>query len=91
MKVEKILNVKGCAVREVMTPRERLIIARPDDDVEYVSNIFTDSHIRHLPIIDAQGKLAGMVSIGDVVKVMLSHKDHEIKYLKDYIESKYPV
>ncbi len=84
-------NVKGLAVRQVMTPKERLVVAGPGDDIDYVMNVITEKRIRHVPIVDAKGKLCGIVSVGDIIKALLTHKDHEIKYLKDYIESKYPV
>lgn len=49
----------------------------------------TENRIRHLPVID-RGKLAGLVSIGDVVKAKSTVKDVEIRHLMDYIEGKYP-
>jgi CBS domain-containing protein len=49
----------------------------------------TENRVRHIPIMD-QGKLLGIVSIGDVVKAQLKEMDVEIQYLKEYMEGKYP-
>ena len=48
--------------------------------------IMTDSKIRHIPIID-NGKLLGIVSIGDVVNRIIFNYQEETKYLKEYIGS----
>lgn len=53
------------AVGELMT--REVIIGMPQDDLISVANTMTEKRIRHLPIVD-QGKLVGIVSIGDVVK-----------------------
>jgi CBS domain-containing protein len=44
-----------------------LVLGTPQDDLMAVGNTMTDKRIRHLPII-AQGRLVGIVSIGDVMK-----------------------
>ena len=59
------------------------------EEVGRLMAIMTENRIRHIPIIDA-GKLAGIVSIGDVVKAQLTVHEVRINYLKDYIEGKYP-
>lgn len=74
-------------VSEVMS--ENLIVAGPDDDVDKLMAIMTENRVRHIPIIK-DGKMVGLVSIGDVVKAQLTVQDVEINYLKDYIEGKYP-
>jgi CBS domain-containing protein len=51
----------------------------------------TQNHIRHIPVVDDKDKVVGMVSIGDIIKAMLKDKDYQIRHLKDYIESKYPL
>ena len=52
-------------VKSVMT--RELIIALPYDTLDYLKSLITENRIRHLPVID-QGKLAGIVSIGDIVR-----------------------
>jgi len=44
----------------------------------------TDKHVRHLPVM-ADGKLAGMVSIGDLVKAIISEQQFVIAQLENYI------
>ncbi len=84
-------NVKGLAVKDVMTPRARLIVARSEDDVNDLMGVMTQNHIRHIPVVDEQDKVTGMISIGDIIKAMIKDKDFQIRHLKDYIESKYPL
>lgn len=84
-------NVKGLAVKDVMTPRARLIVARAEDDVNDLMAAMTQNHIRHIPVVDEHDRAAGMISIGDIIKALLKDKDYQIRHLKDYIESKYPL
>jgi CBS domain-containing protein len=52
--------------------------------VEECMNLMTAKHFRHLPVITGQD-VAGLISIGDVVKQILSEKEREIESLEDYI------
>ena len=80
-------EIKTLTVDRVMTTN--LIIGTEDDEIEYIQAVMTENRIRHIPIM--QGKtLKGLVSIGDVVKSLLTAKDVENRYLKDYIADKYP-
>src|SRR5262245_56271038 len=72
-------------VRDVMT--HELIIGVPDDDLDYTMGIMTNNRIRHLPIVDG-GRIAGLVSIGDVVKACLEETAYENRYLKEYITAR---
>jgi CBS domain-containing protein len=63
---------------------ERVIYVRPDQTIEECMALMTDKHIRHLPVLD-EDKLVGMVSIGDVVKVVISEKEFLIDQLTSYI------
>ena len=69
-------------VKDVMTAD--LIIGVPDDDLDYVMHVMTQERIRHLPIIDGD-ELAGLISIGDVVKAHIKEAETEIRYLHSYI------
>ncbi len=80
-------KLKAIPIREVMT--RDLIVGTPDDDVEYVEKIMTVNRIRHYPIFH-NGKLAGIISIGDVVKHKLTDLTVENRHLRNYIEGKYP-
>ena len=84
-------NVENVKLKEVMTESKDLIVATMDDSLEYVMNTMTDNRVRHIPVVDKNGKLKGIVSIGDIVKAQLSESNSEIKMLKDYIQGSYPV
>jgi CBS domain-containing protein len=72
-------------VRDVMTAN--LIVCVVDDDVDYAMAIVTRNRVRHLPVLDGD-RLAGLVSIGDLVKATLDETQHENRYLKDYIAAR---
>ncbi|MEO6571256.1 MAG: CBS domain-containing protein [Ilumatobacteraceae bacterium] len=55
------------------------------DGVEHLMSLMTERRIRHLPVVDDAGRLAGIVSIGDVVKARLTELEHENRALADYI------
>ncbi len=74
-------------VSSIMT--KELIVATEDDNIDYIQAIMTENRIRHIPVLDGR-ELKGLVSIGDVVKLLLKAKDVENRYLKDYIADKYP-
>jgi CBS domain-containing protein len=58
----------------------------PEDDVDKVMGLMTEKRIRHLPVLD-QGKLAGLVSLGDVVKAQHQRLTMENQQLINYIQS----
>ena len=74
-------------VKEVMT--SRVVCVGPDDTIEGCMAIMTEKRIRHLPVLE-DGRLAGLISIGDVVKQLSMDQRAEIRYLTDYITGKYP-
>ncbi len=80
-------NLREIKVSTIMT--KDLIVATLEDDIDYIQNIMTENRIRHVPILDGD-RMRGIVSIGDVVKAQMKEKDVENRYLKDYIEGKYP-
>jgi CBS domain-containing protein len=69
-------------VGDVMT--RRVITGTPNDDVLSVIHTMTERRFRHLPIVD-QGKLVGIVSIGDMVKAQLAEYRGEIETLETQI------
>jgi CBS domain-containing protein len=73
---------KDTKVREIMT--DKVIYAKPAQTVDECMAIMTDKRIRHLPVMD-NGKLAGIVSIGDLVKETISEQAFVIKQLENYI------
>jgi CBS domain-containing protein len=69
-------------VREIMS--SPLIVVTPQTSVDECMALMTNRRIRHLPVVDA-GKVAGIVSIGDVVKFQSRQQSFEIQFLHDYI------
>jgi len=73
---------KDTLVREIMTVR--LIIVHPEQTVQECMALMTDRHIRHLPVLAGE-ELVGLVSIGDLVKAIISEQEFLIQNLQDYI------
>ena len=69
---------------KVMT--EKVFTCAPEDSEAELMGMMTVERIRHLPVVE-HGKLAGMVSIGDVVKFRMEAMEHEAEEMKAYISS----
>jgi CBS domain-containing protein len=78
---------KQTQVKEIMT--SPAIFVTPEQRVEDCLRIMTEKHIRHLPIVEG-GIILGVVSIGDLVKWMISAQQQTISQLQSYITSQYP-
>jgi CBS domain-containing protein len=61
-----------------------LVTCKPDDTVANIMAVMTDRRIRHVPVL-RNGRLAGIISIGDVVKVRLGEIEQEASALRAYI------
>jgi CBS domain-containing protein len=70
------------AIQHVMT--SGVISVTPDQSIEDCMALMTGKHIRHLPVLE-NSKLVGMISIGDVVKAIISQHEDTIKQLENYI------
>ncbi len=79
---------KETSVGEIMTAD--LVTVTPEHRVEECMRIMTHARIRHLPVLDG-AKLAGIVSIGDLVKAVIAEQQQTIDHLHTYIASQYPV
>jgi len=77
-------SMSDIPVSEVMTTE--VLTGSVDDKISDVMGLMTERRIRHLPVVN-EGKLAGIISIGDVVKAEHSHLTMENHYLKSYIHS----
>ena len=75
---------KETPVRDIMTAP--VICARPEQTVEVGMALMTEKRIRHLPIVE-EGRIVGIVSIGDLVKSILAEKEYLIEQLETYIAS----
>lgn len=76
---------KEMKVREVMT--SPVVSVGPSTSIEECMKLMTGRHFRHLPVV-AEGKLAGLISIGDVVKEIIAEQQSTIDQLSDYITGK---
>jgi CBS domain-containing protein len=70
-------------VADIMT--RDVIVAVPEDELDYAMSVMTNNKVRHLPIVD-DGALAGIVSIGDIVNAVRRSVEAENRHLKDYIQ-----
>ncbi|HMV98531.1 MAG TPA: CBS domain-containing protein [Acidobacteriota bacterium] len=73
---------KETRVREIMT--DKLITIRPETSIDECMALMTDKRIRHLPVLEGE-RLVGMISIGDVVKAIISEQKFIIQQLENYI------
>jgi len=74
-------------VKEIMT--SPVIFVTLDQAVDECMHLMTRNRIRHLPIVENE-KVLGVVSIGDLVKWVVSEQEETIEHLQNYISSKYP-
>lgn len=70
-------------VRDVMT--RDVLYVRPGQSSEECMAIMTSNRLRHLPVVDAGGQLQGLISIGDLVKDIISAQKFIIEQLQHYI------
>lgn len=75
-------------VQEIMTGD--MFTVTPDDTIDECMRIVTHHHIRHLPVLD-QGKLVGVISIGDLVNAIIVEQARMIDHLHTYIGANYPL
>jgi CBS domain-containing protein len=80
---------KDTKVEEIMTPASEMFAVKPDNSVEECMILMTGKHVRHLPVFE-KDKFIGVVSIGDVVKSIISEQEALIEQQSGYIAGKYP-
>ncbi|KAJ6361110.1 hypothetical protein OIU77_005025 [Salix suchowensis] len=79
---------KSTKVGDIMTEENKLITVTPDTKVLKAMQLMTDKRIRHIPVIDDKDMI-GMVSIGDVVRAVVSEHREELDRLNAYIQGGY--
>ena len=75
---------KSLAVRDIMTAA--VITVGPDQVLQDCMELMTKHRVRHLPVVGAAGRVIGVVSIGDVVKAVMSEQAFLIEQLQSYIQ-----
>lgn len=76
-------RLSALLVGDVMT--RDLVVGETGDEIDYVMEILTRNRIRHLPIVES-GRLAGILSIGDVVNALRRGLEAENRYMRDYVQ-----
>ena len=79
-----ILRGRGAdtPVRDIMS--SPVLTVAPDATVQECMQLVTDRRVRHLPVVEA-GRVAGMISIGDLVKAVIAEQQQQIEQLESYI------
>jgi len=85
--VDPGLDPLATSVDKVMT--KDLIVVEPTTSVEEAMAVMTRSRCRHLPVVE-EGRVSGMVSIGDLTRWVSLNQQTEIRYLVDYITGRIP-
>ncbi|MFN0014138.1 MAG: CBS domain-containing protein, partial [Saprospiraceae bacterium] len=75
-------KAKSTPLQEVMTLEVHTVT--PEMDIEDCMQLFSDKRIRHLPVL-SDGKVIGMLSIGDIVSAIMEEQKTHIEFLEHYI------
>ena len=74
---------KETPVHEIMS--SHVLYVRPEQTLEDCMALMTDKRVRHLPVLEEEQRVVGVISIGDVVKDILSEQEFIIEQLQNYI------
>ena len=80
-------HTRDTSVSEIMS--NPVLTVRPDETIEECMKIVTENRIRHLPVME-DDRIVGIVSIGDLVKWIVTEQQKTIKELQSYITGRYP-
>jgi CBS domain-containing protein len=76
-------SADGVLVAEIMTPR--VLCVRTAQGIEECMALMTKNHIRHLPVLDDNNRVIGVISIGDVGNAIIAQQEFRIAHLEQYI------
>ena len=80
----KGLSSKKVTVKEIMS--DRLICVSPENTVSEALRLMTDERVRHLPVLEGE-RVMGILSIGDLVKWIISSQSAALQQLENYVSS----
>jgi CBS domain-containing protein len=75
-------KAEAMKVKDLMT--SAVLVCSPEDSVDKLMGIMTNNRIRHLPVVD-NGKMVGIITIGDVVKAQLDETTMQVDSLREYV------
>lgn len=86
----KMAQSEKCAMTDPVSENmtSKVLYVNRSNSVEECMELMTRKHIRHLPVLD-EGKMVGMISIGDLVKAINSVQTEKISQLENYIYGKW--
>jgi len=75
---------KEMKIKEISTKSANLMTAKPSDSIDECMKKMLDKEIRHLPLLDDDGKVIGMLSIKDIVKAIMEEKEKQLEVLTNF-------
>jgi CBS domain-containing protein len=75
-------NIRSLRVRDLMT--SAVLVCSPNDSLHQLEEVMTLNRVRHLPVLE-NGKLIGIITIGDVVKSCLEDANLQVDSLRTYV------
>ncbi len=85
------IPLKERNIKDLMTPKDNLIIGKLDDKTDYLRGVMTEKRIRHIPIIDDSNQVVGIISAGDIIKNELAVTEAEAHLLREHIKNPFGV
>ncbi|HEY2249690.1 MAG TPA: CBS domain-containing protein [Planctomycetaceae bacterium] len=82
----KRLDPAATPISQVLT--EKVICCTPGTSIEEARELMRSRRIRHLPVLDAEGEVVGVISIGDLNAHLATHQEVEIHYLQEYLHGR---